>query len=91
MEYLVALEQAGTRGYELLLGRNDGSIALAAHELATWKLRAIGTGGPPTGRDLRVAAKEIEARGVWTASGLIPKAHILASECRAAGRAVIDT
>lgn len=88
VEYLLALEEQGGQGYERLLARHDGSIALAAYELASVKNEAIGFHACPNARDIRVAARTIEGRVAYL-DGLVPKARVLAAECVAAGLPVL--
>ena len=88
VEYLLRLEEQGGYGYEQLLAKHDGSIALAAYELASVKNEVIGFHACPNPRDLRVAARTIEGRIAWL-GGLLPKAHVLAAECLAAGLPVL--
>ena len=88
VEYLMALEEQGSQGYERLLARHDGSLALAAYELAAVKNEVIGFHACPNPRDIRVAARTIEGRVAWL-GGLVPKAHVLAAECLAAGLPVL--
>ena len=75
------------RAYEALLAR-EGSIALAAHRLATAKCACYPiAASAPSARELLAAAREISSRipGFDT----IPTARALADECVYAGLLVV--
>jgi hypothetical protein len=89
VDWLLSLEQ-NRGGYQELLARHKGNLALASHELAIYRLkaRALHTQPIPNKRELWAAAQEIAARTSWAIS--IPRPLPLARECQAAGLAVID-
>lgn len=85
-EWLIALERS-VWGYHNLLG-SQGSLALAAHVLASKKLRVrSAVQPPPHARELWAAALEICSR--TERLDCIPPPERLASECRGAGLPVI--
>lgn len=86
-ERLIRLEQSPLAWVDLV-DAHGGSIACAAHDLASTRLACRYTYPlPPTAVDVWAAAQEIAARVTWT--GSIPTARTLAADCRAAGLLVM--
>lgn len=81
-EYLRRLEET-PGSYRALLDKHGGDLTIAAHELATVKLRAYRGSSVPSAREVYVAGREIACRASYI--GLVPPVAVLRSYCERAG------